>query len=251
MTLESDQKIFKCIDCNKYYASIRSLWNHNNKYYKKLDKLNVSNISTNVSNISTNVSNQKIFNCKYCNKIFNHCSSKSRHEQTCNKNNLINKELIELKKENNEIKNTIEELKKIIEKNCKIHPKTLQKINKQLINNNINNITNNNTTNNITNNINNTYVNFNNHIFYKNILSEKEILNILSKCVLSIEEGIKTVHFNKNYPEYSNIYVTNIKDDNAYVFDGVKFSVISKNDAIYDLIVNHGCKAPCKAASCL
>ena len=86
--------------------------------------------------------------------------------------------------------------------------------------------------------INKTYVNFNSDIDYK-ILSETQILNILNKCCNSLEESIKTFHFNKNLPEYNNIFITNLKNDIAYIFDGIKFSAVSKNEAIDDLISTH------------
>ena len=65
----------------------------------------------------------------------------------CNENNtLIKKEdncelenIQDLKKENQEIKTQLSELKDLLQKALKIHPRTLQKINKQLNNTNIKN----------------------------------------------------------------------------------------------------------------
>jgi hypothetical protein len=147
-----------------------------------------------------------------------------------------------------------------LEKNCKIHPKTLQKINKQLINNNTNNNTINNINNGIINNINNTYVKFGNEQLAK-LLTHKDMLNIINKQCLCIEESIKTVHFNKNLPEilnskefkitdseksldysepeYNNIFITNMKDTIAYIFDGSKFILTSKDTVINDLYNSH------------
>ena len=64
-------------------------------------------------------------------------------------------------------------------------------------------------------------------------------LHILSKPWKSIEESIKTIHFNKKLPEYNNIFITNIKDNNAYIFNGTKFCSISKIEALNDLINSH------------
>ena len=152
----------------------------------------------------------------------------------------------EIMKENDEIKSSLKELKELLVNNNKIHPKTLQKINKNLINNTTNNnTTNNNNNNNTTNNntinntiINKTYVNFHDPINY-NILTEQEILNIFSRPWKSLEESIKTIHFNKKFPEYNNIFITNKKDDNAYIFDGNKFCSVSKNEALNELINSH------------
>ena len=95
--------------------------------------------------------------------------SKSAHQKICkNKQTLISTEL-------QEFKNNILEL---LQKNAKIHPKTLQK----LINNNTNNNTMNNTmTNNIT-------IKFGSENLAE-ILGDKEMQTILSRCRKSIEES--------------------------------------------------------------
>jgi len=38
---------------------------------------------------------------------------------------------------------------------------------------------------------------------------------------------------------YNNIFITNLKDDLAYVYDGNKFVTATKNDIIMDLINNY------------
>jgi hypothetical protein len=106
-------------------------------------------------------------------------------------------------------------------------PKTLQKINKQLINSNNNNTI-----------INNTFVKFGN-LSYDGLLSDKQQREILNKQYLSLEESIKQIHFNKDFPEYSNIYITNMKDDIAYIFNGEKFISVRKNDMLTQLIDMH------------
>jgi hypothetical protein len=50
---------------------------------------------------------------------------------------------------------------------------------------------------------------------------------------------IKLVHFNEKLPEYSNIYITNMRDNNAYVFNGTSFITVSKDEVINDLINNY------------
>ena len=216
-------KEYKCDICNKLYATYKSLWDHNKKFHK--------------SQLITDKDEKKIIKCDNCNKIFSSRQAKYLHnKKTCK----INPNNIELE----DVKKSLNELKELFIKNCKIHPKTLQKINKDLINNNItfNTITNNtiNNTNSTINNttINKTFVNFHNPIDYK-ILSKKEIINIISKPWKSLEESIKTIHFNKKLPEYNNIFITNLKDNNAYIFNGTKFCSIAKNEAINDLITSH------------
>ena len=52
---------YRCNICNKNYASINSLWNHNNKYH-------VTNVVLcGTSNLKTN---QKKYSCNICNKYF-------------------------------------------------------------------------------------------------------------------------------------------------------------------------------------
>ena len=242
---------FNCKICNKFYASTNSLWNHNNKFHKNISNENIvesqpiliesqPNIVESQPNI---VESQPIFNCKYCNNVYKHKQSKFKHEQKCKMKNNIqpiienNNKIEKLEKENEEIKNTIVELKNIIMQQAKIHPKTLQKINKQLINNNSNS---NNTTNNTINNtiINNTYVKYGS-VPHSRVLSEEKILSILNKPYKSIEESIKLIHFNKNLPEYNNILITNMKDNIAYTFDGDKFICVNKDELIDELIDNH------------
>jgi hypothetical protein len=62
---------------------------------------------------------------------------------------------------------------------------------------------------------------------------------IVNRCCLSIEESIKTVHFNKDLPEYNNIFITNMRDSTAYIFDGSKFILTSKDEIISELFSNH------------
>lgn len=160
-------KEYKCLFCDKLYSSYKSLWDHNKKFHK----------DNNINNNEDNINNKKIIKCENCNKIFSSRYTKYEHKKkVCNKKNNCTE---------------IEELKEMLNKKLKIHPKTLQKINKELSNINItnNNIINNNINININNTINKTY-NY-------NMLSKEEITNILSKAFKSLEESIKTIHFNE------------------------------------------------------
>ena len=146
---------FICKTCNKNYKSKQSLWNHNNKFHN-IEHINItpnnSNITPNNSNITPNNSNitpnnsKSNFNnlsCKYCNKKFTRIDNLSRHinsrcskKQETNLEDTIQKQTDELNQlksvmfeQNTQLKSIISDL---INKNCKVHPKTLQKINKQL-----------------------------------------------------------------------------------------------------------------------
>jgi hypothetical protein len=197
-------------------------------------------MSNNVNNMSNNVNNtlSKKYKCDYCYKISNSRQSKWVHQKICKqKNNIIDNNTINnktLEKQFDEFKNTILE---ILQKEAKIHPKTLQKINKQLINNTNNSSINNGTINNGPV-INNTYVKFGNEQL-STLLTHKDMLNIINKQCFCIEESIKTVHFNKKLPEYNNIFITNMKDTIAYIFDGSRFILTSKDTVINDLYNAH------------
>jgi hypothetical protein len=234
-------KLF-CKLCNKMYASPSSLCNHNKKFHKNNQDNNVTDFNNNVTDFNNNVTDfsnkvteiniKNNIACKFCKKKFNHRSNKCNHEKICKfKNNINNIDNINnTDKKIERLENTISELKNLILQQAKIHPKTLQKINKQLINNITN--TNNGTI------INNTYVKFGS-VQHSSVLKESAILNILNRPFESLEESIKSIHFNKDLPEYNNIYITNMKDNLAYIFNGKQFISVRKNDILDELIDNH------------
>ena len=219
---------FPCKVCNKDYSSYKSLWNHTNKFHNN----NVKNVKENVKNVKENVKENRSLTCEYCKKVFNNRPAKSIHKKTCKliDNNKINNSEIET------LKNTINDMKKqfslILKEKGKMHHKTLQKINNQL-----NNTTNSNNINsgNI---INNTFVKFG-ELEYQKVLNNSQIKQILNKQYQSLEESIKQIHFNEELPEYSNIFITNMKDDLAYIFNGKQFISVRKNEMIYELIDIH------------
>jgi hypothetical protein len=226
---EMDKKVdFSCNICNKFYASYKSLWNHCNKFHKPVCLKESENVKENVKNVKENVKNvkenvKKSLTCDFCYKIFNNRPAKCIHKKTCKSNHTQINEVETLKNTVNELKNQVALL---VKENGKIHPKTLQRINNQLNNVNNGNV------------INNTYVKFGD-VEYEKILNNKQIKQILDKQYQSLEESIKQIHFNKNLPEYSNIFITNMKDDLAYVFDGKQFISVRKNEILNELIDIH------------
>jgi hypothetical protein len=219
MDIEMDIKIeYTCKICNKDYSSYKSLWNHNKKFHNTY----LPQIPSILPQIP---SNYLKIECIFCNKIFSRKDNLQRHKKICKlaNNNKINKidQLEEKNKELETLKNTINELKNqvslILKEKGKIHHKTLQKINNQLNNINNGNI------------INNTFVKF----------GDLEYKKILNKQYQSLEESIKQIHFNEDLPEYSNIFITNMKDDLAYIFNGKQFISVRKNEMIHELIDIH------------
>jgi hypothetical protein len=73
----------------------------------------------------------------------------------------------------------------------------------------------------------------------KDIFTKDEILKILNRKRSAIEQSIEMLHLNKGKPEYKNIFITNLKDDYAYVYDGDKFIAAYKTEVLNDIIENH------------
>jgi prophage antirepressor-like protein len=143
---------FHCKKCKKYYSSYQSLWIHNKNFHIKNNIHDNHNHESHNHNHTHNHDNHELvfidknikkYQCNKCNKEFGKYQHRWRHEKNCieklhtinidNKieNNDIKNNLEKIEKENIEIKNM---LKKLLEKNCKIHHKTLQKINTDNIN---------------------------------------------------------------------------------------------------------------------
>ena len=220
-----------CNICNKYYKNKNSFGNHKRKFHI---------LQSNKEHFESN----KLI-CKYCNKIYKHYQSKNRHIKKCKEkhDNILKQECEKLKKENeelklnfqnqmNEIKNHVKEL---INENCKIHPKTLQKIN-----NTIGNITQNNTQNNIKEQNNNFNLMGFDKMILENIFSKKEQLKILKQTYNCLPFLINYAHFNDNYPQLKNIKITSLHKDIAYKYNEKKqkFIALSKDQLVNELIYN-------------
>jgi hypothetical protein len=190
------------------------------------------------------------YKCKKCNKIFNNYQNRWKHEKICkateeNVDSLIEKNILlenTIKQQINEIvqiKQTIDEQKKMFEqqiiemknqlletmnKKCKVHPKTLQKINKQL---NCNNM------------VNNTYNIIGlGHENLDQVFSRKEKMAILKNRFYCLPELVEYTHFNDKYPQFKNILITNTQNTLAYKYDTKKnqFMAINKDELLDDIV---------------
>ena len=245
--MKSEQKL-TCKICNKNYKSIQSLCNHNRRFHQNIT-LNSTQTALNSTQTAPN-STQKVNKpnnkiCPYCNITFTRLYSKNRHMKICKVKNEKEKSIIlKMKKEKikykDEIKRLKERLRDKMNRNCKIHYKTLQKINNQLNNN----ITKNNCVETINNIHNKNIINFNLVGFGKeelsDVLSNKEQLKILKKKFNSLPYMIDYVHFNKDYPQYMNFIITSIKNNIAYKYDDEKKQFIAgnKEELLNELIDN-------------
>ena len=175
-------------------------------------------------------SSTQLYNCRFCNKCYDKRQSRWYHEQKCKiifeENNKKNK------LENEKLINEIDNLKKILHKTLKVKPNLLNKINNSKINNNSNNTINTNN-NNIIN-----IVKFGTEKLQE-IFTDKQMFNLIKNGGSCINESIKYIHFNDKKPEYKNIFITNLKDKYAYVFDGDTFIIKEKNEVLDELLDNH------------
>ena len=190
--------------------------------------------------------NEKIYGrCKYCNKPFKTQPGLSRHENHRCKHN---KSMIESNKKDEKIEfmeremmEIKDKLRRIMNEKCKMHYKTLNKINNNLkingnqINKNnciehINNIHNNN-------NINVNIIELGKENLF-DVLTEKERLNILKHRYGSVEKLVQHVHFNDKYPQFHNIIVTNINNNITYKYDksSNQFKAIEKSKLLETIL---------------
>lgn len=144
-------------------------------------------------------------NCKYCKKDISELNIK-RHELNCvTKNEKI-------------IKEKDEEIKKLEQKIQLLENTTV-----------INNITNN-----------NIIINING---YKKTsfehLSDKQYNKAIGRLLMSVPQLIEDVHFNPKMPENHNIYISNIQNKYAMVYDGKNWETKDQERVINELISDH------------
>jgi hypothetical protein len=226
-----------CNYCNKPYKSRQSLWNHINKFHYTEKHKNDGKVYNQPQKTTEND-----LTCEYCKKKFSRNDSLIRHSRTCkiklsninSKDEIINLLKQTIDEQKKMFENQIIEMKKqLIEtmnKNCKVHPKTLQKINKQLINNNKN----------INNGIvNNTYNIIGlGHENLHEVFSRKEKMAILKNRFYCLPELVEYTHFNDKYPQFKNILITNTQNTLAYKYDTKKkqFMAINKDELLEDIV---------------
>ena len=202
-------------------------------------------------NIKSNkVSNSKFlgskenlkYQCNYCTRFFSTNSNMHKHIKKCqikiqkdNEKEEIFKKLLhemkkqneklgEIEKQNKELKNEINEIK-------------IKNINNSTINN-LNNTNNSNNTLDQSNNINNyniQLVAYGKEDYDK--LTEKEYKIIINKGFKSVQEAVKSLHFNKNRPENHNIYISNIRDNYVMIYEGNKWELRNRKETIEELYI--------------
>jgi len=212
---------YKC-ECCKYATDDKA--NYNKHLISKKHKLTESNyvvsqklvvVSQKLAIVSQN--NTNTFTCKYCDKIYKHKSSLSKHiKYTCTKNKaedlteLVRLLNIRLEKQDKQLETQTKQIEKLMGK---------LEINSSFNNNTINNIT---------------------LLNYKDTdvshLTNEDYKKCIKKVCFCVMALIEKVHFNPTKPENMNIYISNIKDKYMMVYQNNKWNLTNKKelDGLYD-----------------
>jgi hypothetical protein len=208
---------FVCDECEKEFRSQQNLDYH---IFKKACKISTCY-------------------CKYCNKGFtaktnmythirNSCREKKKEDD--DRENILER-LVKLEEKNKQLEKDHEEIEKLKKQNKKIVKeneklKKIVKIDNSIKTNNINN----GTINNNNNNLNVILVGYGKEDMSK--INKNDMLKILQYGYDSTLHLTNRVHFNPELPEYNNIYISNMKDKFAMMFDGKDWILTMKEDLI-------------------
>lgn len=171
--------------------------------------------------------------CIYCNKNFATKNSMYRHmkhscrvkKQDEDAKKAIYEQLLELHKQVDELKNKSNKLE--------AYNKKLANVNKKL---RCNKIVNNHSINNGTINNNIVLIGYGKEDLSK--IDKNHILKSFKKGYYSTIYLTEAVHFNPMYPEYHNVYISNIKDKYAMMYDGHEWTLTRKTELIDRLYEN-------------
>lgn len=192
---------FKCPNCKKVFASKQCLTYHTDRKVC-----------------------QKVLRyiCPKCNKELASRSSLCRHKKTCkvevngkptDREQEIMRELQELKAENKKLMRKVNRIEK--------EPKTV------INNNNYGNIN--------TGTVNNIYLVAHGKEDIDTVCSEADIIQALRNGYMSPKALTELVHFNPKYPEFHNVFISNIKSKYAMTYDGKQWNISPKNALIDEM----------------
>ena len=198
---------YKCSSCNESFGTKYTLNRH----------------IVNRCTIKKSTSEKTMNTCKYCNRAFSNKYILKRHiNYRCKviKSIYRNKEELYQK--------LLSKMKTMEEQNKKLTNKLIVITN---MDNSIN-INNNKNSNNTINNIN--LVVFGNEDMES--IGIDQIKKILNKGFMSVPQLTSEIHFNKNLPQFHNVYISNNRDKYAMVFNGSNWNLQEKQPIIDQLI---------------
>jgi hypothetical protein len=249
-----------CKNCDKGFTSYKSFWLHIKRFHKKPINKNICIYCSNKYSTKSNL-NRHEKQCKEKYKDINEIINKPIKYNLSNKldneyldNQLNNNDNIQLNSNtsnqlnNNITSNEYQNMIKILVNQLENNSITQNKNSKYANSHNTENNTNSHNTENnaYSHNTNNTNAHNNNTqiinivpLGNENVidtLTAQEQINILKQKNRALEAIIKTVHFNKKYPQFQNIAIDN--ESNGYKYDKMlkRFKEIPKDELLMDLI---------------
>jgi vacuolar-type H+-ATPase subunit I/STV1 len=66
-------------------------------------------------------------------------------------------------------------------------------------------------------------------------ITEKDFRRILNRGMNSVPELVKKIHFDKNYPENHNVYISNLRDSYVLTYDGNTWKLANRDEALQQL----------------
>lgn len=240
-----------CVICGAQLSNKYNAYRHIRNYCKKIKFIKLGE----KHNVNINNNNQDNKNIKDVNENYN-IKANNKNQDNNNKKNINNDG--DDNKDNNKDDNDINDAVDALESHPKLEAilNRLLKSKKSNLKNENNDIESNNNPN-ITNNINATFndnsvtkiktITTTNNIININIcpfgdevkngfiISEKDLVAILNRGFSSPAQLIDHIHFNKNLPQFNNIYLPNIRENLIKIFDGNKWIVKPKSEIILKL----------------
>jgi hypothetical protein len=191
---------------------------------------NITNFQTHIqSDKACEIFLNKSIECETCGNKYTTKRAKDAHVKKFHPDNVVNLEM-ELDKAKEIIKNLEEKLNKKPGR-----PKKVISITTTSNGNNSGNIGNINTGTQNINNINKqVIINFGEEDITK--LTKTEKLDILNKKFMSLVELVKVLHCNNKYPEMRNIFLSNLRSNDIYVYQNGKFRTKDKKETLDNLI---------------
>ena len=194
----------ECKHCNKCFYTKKDLFEHFNiceEYKERLSKKELN----------------KEFECQYCNKQFTRKDSLTKHlNGRC-----------KIKRDIDNEKNEMSKMVELLNQQLKDKDKRIDELIRKTGNTTINY-----QQNNVSNNI--------KLLGYRSTdishLSDKDFISCISHSNFCIPHLIKKIHFNPDKPENHNIYISNIKNNYAMIYDGDMWNLTNKDDLINEIL---------------